>query len=348
MKPNDLREFVAWRNATSIGLFEGGGGFVAGARLAGLDESAHIGVELEPVYAATTRAAGVLTVTGDVRELDPLAFPSVRLLTAGPPCQPYAANGKGAGRKALDDVLAWGDKLVSRSIVTVPRAELDDDRIGLVLEPLRWVIDRAIAGDPIETVILEQVRSVARVWQYTADVMAGLGYHVWTGVVRAEEYGVSQTRERAALVASLTHEVTRPVPTHQAYGVKAPNLDLPRWRSMADGCGWGMTHRPAYTVTVGTARGGADPMAVGGKGARAGLHREYTEGRWTWGERTPEADGKLRADLATIAALQSFPADWRFEGKKGQAWQQVGNAVPPLLAAHLYAAAGLAPAPVVR
>lgn len=41
---------------------------------------------------------------------------------------------------------------------------------------------------------------------------------------------------------------------------------------------------------------------------------------------------KSRPITVAEAALQTFPADYRWRGNKTQQFQQVGNAVPPLLA----------------
>ncbi|MFG2996562.1 DNA cytosine methyltransferase [Streptomyces sp. NPDC048340] len=48
----------------------------------------------------------------------------------------------------------------------------------------------------------------------------------------------------------------------------------------------------------------------------------------------PEA---IRITAAEAGALQSFPADYPWQGTKGQQFSQIGNAVPPRLAAHLLA-----------
>ncbi|MCC0094709.1 DNA cytosine methyltransferase [Streptomyces flavotricini] len=48
----------------------------------------------------------------------------------------------------------------------------------------------------------------------------------------------------------------------------------------------------------------------------------------------PEA---IRITASEAGALQSFPADYPWQGNKGQRFSQIGNAVPPRLAAHLLA-----------
>ncbi len=45
----------------------------------------------------------------------------------------------------------------------------------------------------------------------------------------------------------------------------------------------------------------------------------------------------IRITAAEAGVLQTFPADYPWQGNKGQIFSQVGNAVPPRLAAHLLA-----------
>ncbi|WP_172381144.1 DNA cytosine methyltransferase [Streptomyces sp. MNP-20] len=49
------------------------------------------------------------------------------------------------------------------------------------------------------------------------------------------------------------------------------------------------------------------------------------------------APDPIRITAAEAGVLQTFPADYPWQGNKGQVFSQVGNAVPPRLAAHLLA-----------
>lgn len=348
----------------ALDLFAGTGWGVACQRL-GIEE---YGVEIMPEAIATRELNGMTTVYHDVwtgllpkrvyvngnqeraaRRSEDLPAPTIHfgralndvkwqiespsvpdydLLIASPPCQTFSMAGGGAGRRALDDILAAIDEHAYRDPATLRAfGEKHDPRTALVLTPLAHVY-----RDLPRYVVFEQVPPVLPVWERCAEEMRAWGYSVWTGNLQAEMYGVPQTRKRAILIAKrdpdLDGEAAPPVPTHSRYYSRDPKrLDagvLP-WVSMAEALGlpahtvtgegngvWVPADRPSFTVT-------------GGGGARGGAE--------AFGSRAREAMGNPeRVTVAEAAALQSYPPGFTFAGTKTKQFLQVGNAVPPLLA----------------
>jgi DNA (cytosine-5)-methyltransferase 1 len=259
---------------TAVDLFAGPGGWDVAARNLGIGT---LGIEIDKAACATRRAAGLPTVEADVLNLDPLDFPA-DMLIASPPCQTFSMAGNGSGRRALDDVLLGVKELSQRQPLTVVH---DDERTGLVLEPLRWALEAIDAGRPYRWIALEQVPTVLPVWEAVDAVLEAEGYSSLYGYVHSEQYGVPQTRKRAVLLARLDGPVTWPEPTHSRYHSRSPQrLDegVQKWVSMAEALGWGMTQRPSMTVCGGgTDTGGAEPF---GNAARQGIERERQAGRW--------------------------------------------------------------------
>lgn len=377
------------RKIDFVDLFAGPGGATLGGVALGLLD---LGIEWDDAACATRRAAGLATLQADVSKVDPRNYRGVRGLWGSPPCQGFSKAGLQRGLGDSGRILAHIDKVWANEGWLPPEVDQwDDPRSELVLEPLRWVD----LMDP-EWTVWEQVPFVQPIWDACAEVLRDWGYHVWTGKLSAEQYGVPQTRERAILIASKTHEVGQPTPTHSKYYPRTPDKrdgDLPAPVSMAEALGWGMTQRPYPTVAPGTSGGGTDPLALGGSQGRKIVYTARDSEGWVpqpadhalaraanWREDRPEGlpriadqsgtkidldwphkrpstvlpgrgmvqhpgatknatngstksrnDG-IRVTVSEGGLLQTFPADYPWQGKKGKQWEQVGNVVPPKLA----------------
>ncbi|MES4891651.1 DNA cytosine methyltransferase [Streptomyces sp. NPDC096012] len=366
-------------------LFAGPGGLDLAAEV--LDVPT-IGVEWEESTRATREAAGLLTTEiPDVAKVNPLdpEVASARVLTGGPPCQTYSVAGNREGHKALEVVKRLARRVGESQTVgqletawatveNTARAESwTDERTGLVLQPLRWIVEKKLKAEPYEVVVLEQVPTVLPVWKTYRDILRDLGYDADCHILHTEEYGVPQTRRRAVLIARRRgtdgQSLAFPTPTHQRYrkgverlpaarestaptsgqqdllfGAPASAPDRPKpWVSMGDTLE--ESRRTEFVVRSNYGSGGDpkkrglrthnDPAAtVTGKVRRnrvydlKGYHKNGEP------ELGPEQE---RLTLREAGLLQTFPAGYLWQGT--DVAQQIGNAIPPLLAVHVLCAA---------
>uniref|UniRef100_UPI003C7CD9DF DNA cytosine methyltransferase n=1 Tax=unclassified Streptomyces TaxID=2593676 RepID=UPI003C7CD9DF len=299
-----------------------------------------IGIEWDAAACETRRAAGLPTIEGDVRHYGPADFPEVDVLAGGPPCQTFTVAGGGAGRKALDDVLRFVKRMVAREDkeeIARDLAKLDDERTGLVLEPLRWALEAIDERKkPYEAIVLEQVPAVLPVWEAYAHALRQEGYSVDFGLLQTEMFGVPQTRKRAVLIARRgEEEATLPEPTHRPYrkGIARDEGEatLKPWRTMGEA----LSRLVPFEVISNYGTGG-DPKA---RGRRSSAQPSATVTGKIFRNRVVAPDGTElpRFNYSEAGRLQTFPTDYPWSGR--DIGQQIGNAVPPRLAMHVLSAA---------
>jgi DNA (cytosine-5)-methyltransferase 1 len=307
------------------------------------------GVEIMPEARATRAAMGAYTDPTSMADLRDDYCAQGDLQIAGPPCQTFSPAGNGAGRRALPRVLEGVATVAAGRRFTLEPGE--DERTALVLDPLRL----ALGGRP-RFIVWEQVPPVLPVWEACAEVLRSAGYSVWTGVLNSEQYGVSQTRRRAFLIARRDGvQAAPPVPTHSRYHNRDPKrLDsgvLP-WVSMAEALGWtefssmtsgqqwvekGVVVRqerpgtsPAPTVTGNTGAWhmrsnygtGGDPAVRGERSMNQPaptVTSKIDRNRWTYVNGTHEKAGRRTADQPAPTVMfgaRSNGVRWQPDGRR--------------------------------
>lgn len=321
-----------------IDLFAGPGGLDVGAHWLGVPS---IGIEFDYSAVQTRKNAGLSTIFGDVEQWEPKHFDArFNVLTGGPPCQTFTVAGNGHGRRALDRVIGLVDRLSDMGQIAPVIEELSpekDRRTGLVLQPLIWALRAIENGSPYEAIMLEQVPAVKPVWETMARVLEQYDYGVNVAILGAEEYGVPQTRRRAVLMArhgATSDQINFPKPTHQKYVathvdadlIKNEESDLPLWVSMEEVLNIGTSFRVKSNYGS-----GGDPK---NRSRRKGNRPAFTvTGKVTRNKIEPDEGVSRGITPIEAGILQTFPRNYPWSGNDLS--QQIGNAIPPRLAAHV-------------
>ena len=292
-----------------VELCAGGGGQALGLEQAGFR---HVELfEIDAHACATLRwnRAEWKVTQCDIRELDGNSFRGIDLLAGGLPCPPFSVAGKQLGQADERDLFPSAVRLV------------DESRpLFVMIENVRGLLD-------------------SRFEQYRDSILrqlAKLGYRAGWQLLNACDYGVSQYRKRAILVAvqeSLSHKFDWPTPITKlppTVGEKLYNEISARGWRRADEWRLGANDLAPTIVGGSLKHGGPDLGPVRARKAWAALG---VDGKGI-AEEPPGPDfcQMPRLTVSMVAKLQGFPGTWTFAGNKTPAYKQVGNAFPPPVA----------------
>lgn len=353
-----------------LDLFAGPGGWSEGLRLLGL---ADVGIEWDAAACATRAAAGHLTIRADVEQYPTAPFAGkVEGLVMSPPCPDFSTAGKGAGiegesGRLIAQVPRWALALRPEWIVCeqVPPAlpywqeyAYQLDRAGY--STWAGVLCAADFGVPQTRhraiLMASRVRPVQppepthgrdpvpglfgtlAPWVTMADAL-GWGFVERPGLTfcGSNQGGgdlAGGSGARAAIKAArntgswlLNPGRTDTQPNRRTYGLDEPAPTVAFGNDAASWC-WEL---PATTVA-------GDPRITarchhehGDQGRGAVAVADVAAGRY-------DGTAPIRLTPRDALILQSFRPDYPVSGSRTKQFEQIGNAVPPLLARAVVAA----------
>lgn len=317
LDPLDLMSQQEPNGLTSLSLFSGGGGLDLGFDRAGY---AHVAsFEILRDAAATLRQAKIDGAifggdAGNVLGVDWRQWRDAQIVHGGPPCQPFSAAGRQRGH---DDERDMWPAFVDCVLTVRPRV--------FVAENVP-----ALASRKFTTYVTDHIiRPLSRHYQISQHLL------------RAEDFGVPQTRRRVIFVGfARRHDEARfraPDPTH-VWGEKAPSV-LAQCLGARAALGLPDIRVDALSPTIrSTLTGPRHTTSILNSTA---AQRAFAELEiWPNGvaptreaaRAFPPKNGHFRLAVPDVAVLQGFPESWPFQGATYMQLGQIGNAVPPPLA----------------
>jgi DNA (cytosine-5)-methyltransferase 1 len=294
---------------TSIEICAGAGGQAVGLEQAGFEHLALI--EIESIACDTLRLNRPrwTVVNKDVKDFSAKEYYGVDLLAGGVPCPPFSIAGKQLGHLDERDLFPEALRLVKECN---PKA--------VMLENVRGLLD----------VKFKEYR------RHILSELYKMGYQCDWRLVNSSDYGVSQLRPRAILVA-LKKEYFDYFEWPAKNQIPPLTVGELLYEEMSS-LGWENANNWKLAAN------NIAPTLVGGSKKHGGADLGPTRAKQSWAllgvdgkglADTPPINGSKampRLTLKMAALIQGFPKDWTFAGKKTPAYRQVGNAFPPPVA----------------
>ena len=329
-----------------VSVFSGAGGLDIGLQRAGWDclyatDFDKNAIETLKLNAAAGRHhSGCAIRQADIRDLTGDEMLSeigkrrgdIALLAGGPPCQSWSSAGHQLG---------FND----------PRGRLFEDYLRVAKElDVRWLLFENVRGlitargsDGVPGSALAAIR----------QALFSAGWQTRVELFNAADYGAPQRRVRVVLIGyRFGDEPPMPTASHS----DGAHSGHTAWVSMADALA-AISPIEADEIIRPSGKLAVELEQIpAGSGVKSPGKRETTRpgGHWGYKQGAFVADLKRPARTVTAnaqqdwirdpihglrrlsprecAALQTFPADWIFAGKRVDQYRQIGNAVPPLLA----------------
>ncbi|KIH70944.1 DNA cytosine methyltransferase [Salinicoccus roseus] len=258
-------------------------------------------------------------VCSDIKEVEASSIPSHDILLGGFPCQSFSTVN--------------------------PTKDPFDDRANLYKEMIR-----ILKHHQPKFFIAENVKGFMSlkkgvIFKRVSEEFEKAGYILSSKLINAADFGIPQKRERVFIIGvrkDLGKPYTFPIATHD----KEENNDLKPWVPLNKVIDSLIPEDPKYYFSERAVQG----MKNAKKNMKRGLWQDLNGPCLTITSHLAKVSLNSRDPVLLVdrknekyrrftpreaARIQSFPDNFKFVGSEGDAYRQIGNAIPPVLFWHL-------------
>lgn len=321
-------EGITIKTLKYIDLFCGAGGFSLGFDKSGFQNIFSVDIEEDFCNTYKTNFPTHKLIPKDISQITEEEIKKltdsheIDIIIGGPPCQGFSIAGS-VGRKFIDD----------------PRNRLFKEfvRFVSIVNPKYFVM---------ENVARLYTHNNHKTKEEIIEDFNNLGYEIKCTILNSADYGVPQVRKRVIFIGSrISNNISFPKATHTEYKTVKEYLDdLPTLNSGEESDilnHKAMNHTEQMLQKMNFIKDGGDrkdiPLALRPKTGDVRKYIKYNSNKpsvtITGDMRKVFHYSQNRAlTVRELARLQTFPDNFEFKGNSISAQQQVGNAVPPLMA----------------